>query len=276
IARDLPRRDFSMNAMAMGVSKSIDGTFIDLFNGARDVRSRVIRTLHNKSFADDPTRLMRAVRFCIRMNLSFEPATMESFDSAALERYIYRVSWERRRKEIHEALHETKWLRMISCFRELGFLKELSLIQIPERLNMSGEHNDPWVKLGILYARSLLRADQQNRPETPLSTIPWHTKAFSQALREIEHLHQNKWNLSWRISPMAKRFLRSGAPKLFKVFERDMPFYITGSDLLRLKAPPVLRGNILKDISSMVLSGNIKSRKQALKYAQDRINKNRG
>ncbi|MBM3255763.1 MAG: CCA tRNA nucleotidyltransferase, partial [Candidatus Omnitrophica bacterium] len=60
---DLARRDFSINAMAISINKTSFGELIDFFGGPADLSRKKIRVLHSRSFIDDPTRVLRAVRF---------------------------------------------------------------------------------------------------------------------------------------------------------------------------------------------------------------------
>ena len=87
IDRDLFRRDFSINAMAICLTRSADGatvgTLIDLFNGWKDLQHHCIRVLHDESFTDDPTRIFRAVRFAVRLGFSIETHTEQLFRRAA-------------------------------------------------------------------------------------------------------------------------------------------------------------------------------------------------
>ena len=63
IEKDLARRDFSVNAMALEIRPHGHGPLIDPFAGRSDLRSGTLRVLHECSFADDPTRIFRAARF---------------------------------------------------------------------------------------------------------------------------------------------------------------------------------------------------------------------
>ncbi|MDB5099490.1 MAG: domain containing protein [Cyanobacteria bacterium RYN_339] len=63
IKQDLARRDFSVNALALRVDPGHLGELLDFFGGRRDLESGALRVLHNLSFLEDPTRLLRAVRF---------------------------------------------------------------------------------------------------------------------------------------------------------------------------------------------------------------------
>ena len=60
---DLYRRDFTINALAIRRDCEPMGEIVDFFGGQKDIRDRVIRVLHTLSFVEDPTRIIRAVRF---------------------------------------------------------------------------------------------------------------------------------------------------------------------------------------------------------------------
>lgn len=66
---DLSRRDFTINALAVSINKGRFGEVIDLFEGEKDIRGHVIRTPlePEKTFDDDPLRMMRAIRFATRL-----------------------------------------------------------------------------------------------------------------------------------------------------------------------------------------------------------------
>jgi tRNA nucleotidyltransferase (CCA-adding enzyme) len=72
---DLVRRDFTINAMAIGIGR--DSELIDPLGGIADLESGVLRVLHDKSFEDDPTRSLRAARYAARFGFDLEPKTAE-------------------------------------------------------------------------------------------------------------------------------------------------------------------------------------------------------
>src|SRR5215204_7789935 len=73
IAEDLARRDFTINAMAFPLAEA--GELIDPHAGADDLRGGLLRVLHARSFADDPTRALRAARYAARFGFELEPDT---------------------------------------------------------------------------------------------------------------------------------------------------------------------------------------------------------
>lgn len=73
LAHDLSRRDFTINAMAIPLAG--EPLLIDPLGGLDDLRQGLLRVLHNRSFADDPTRALRAARYAARLNLELEAGT---------------------------------------------------------------------------------------------------------------------------------------------------------------------------------------------------------
>jgi dephospho-CoA kinase len=75
IREDIERRDFTINSMAISIIKKDWGSIFDPFNGKADIKARLLRVLHDKSFIDDPTRILRGVRFEQRLGFMFEEHT---------------------------------------------------------------------------------------------------------------------------------------------------------------------------------------------------------
>ena len=122
LAKDLFRRDFSINAMAISLNKADYGTLIDLYNGSDDLKKGLIRVLHDKSFQDDPTRILRAVRFEQRFSFKIEPKTFELMKEALNGRFLELVGYHRLRDEVILILKEPKPYRYIRRIKGLiGF-----------------------------------------------------------------------------------------------------------------------------------------------------------
>jgi len=73
---DLIRRDFTINAMAVVINRKDFGKLIDLYGGMNDIKSKKICVLHEQSFQDDSTRILRAIRFEQRFNFCIERKTL--------------------------------------------------------------------------------------------------------------------------------------------------------------------------------------------------------
>ena len=115
IQDDLFRRDFSINAMAIQINKRDFAKLLDFFNGIDDLGERYIRVLHNLSFLDDPTRILRAVRFQQRLGFRIEPHTLLLIKQAKRLKILKKVSKHRLRDEIILMLKEEDPLRVIRC-----------------------------------------------------------------------------------------------------------------------------------------------------------------
>jgi tRNA nucleotidyltransferase (CCA-adding enzyme) len=84
LAEDLARRDFGVNAMAIGLTGDDLGHLYDPHGGVADLEAKAVRVLHEDSFIDDPTRLLRALRYEARLGFAMEPDT-ERLALAAVE-----------------------------------------------------------------------------------------------------------------------------------------------------------------------------------------------
>ena len=103
---DLKRRDFTINSMAVVLNPDDFGSLLDPFGGRRDIGDRVLRVLTDVSFEDDPTRVLRGIRFCARFGLSIEPVTEVLLRRAVKERRTDTVSGERLLNELELILSE--------------------------------------------------------------------------------------------------------------------------------------------------------------------------
>lgn len=106
LRQDLYRRDFTINAMAIALNPENLGQLVDFFGGQRDLEQKLIRVLHSLSFIEDPTRLVRGVRFATRLGFSLAPDTERLARVALEEGVLARLSGERLRDEVFLLLSE--------------------------------------------------------------------------------------------------------------------------------------------------------------------------
>jgi len=95
IKNDLYRRDFTVNALAIKLNGTDKNHLIDFFGGQQDLKDSVLRVLHNLSFVEDPTRVLRAVRFEQRFNFHIGSQTEKLLKLAAGKDMLGRVSGAR-------------------------------------------------------------------------------------------------------------------------------------------------------------------------------------
>lgn len=129
--KDLARRDFTVNAMALQLVPE-PGALIDPYNGQQDLARRLLRALHPLSFTEDPTRMLRGARLAARLKLSWEAATREQL-AAALASGGLQVSHSRLRAELELTLAERYVAPALAEMADLGILATLFGIEVLEQ-----------------------------------------------------------------------------------------------------------------------------------------------
>ena len=120
LAEDLRRRDFTINAMAVCLTGEGFGRLHDPARGRDDLEAGIVRVLHPGSFVDDPTRLLRAVRYEARLSFTMDPDTELLARSAVEEGALGTVSGGRIADELLGLLGETEAPAGVERLRALG------------------------------------------------------------------------------------------------------------------------------------------------------------
>ncbi len=123
IKLDLHRRDFTINTMALRLDGRHYGELYDYWGGYSDLKSGLVRALHSLSFVDDPTRMLRAVRFEQRFGFRIEDRTLELIEEAYP--VVRQVSGARLRHELDLILAEEKAPAMLARLEELHLLSAI-------------------------------------------------------------------------------------------------------------------------------------------------------
>ncbi len=131
---DQNRRDFTINALALGLNESNFGKLVDPFNGLDDIENKIIRTPLDPdiTFSDDPLRIMRAIRFSTQLGFEIQAGTLQSISRN--KKRIKIISGERIIEEINKIILSDK--------PSVGFrlMEETGLLQIifPELQQLKG------------------------------------------------------------------------------------------------------------------------------------------
>lgn len=100
LRQDLLRRDFTVNTLAIRLGPEPGFELVDLLDGRRDLAAGTLRVLHDRSFVDDPTRLLRAVRLELRLGFRISPETLDLAAAALEEKVFDHLSGSRLRTEL--------------------------------------------------------------------------------------------------------------------------------------------------------------------------------
>uniref|UniRef100_A0A7V4WJK8 CBS domain-containing protein n=1 Tax=Candidatus Caldatribacterium saccharofermentans TaxID=1454753 RepID=A0A7V4WJK8_9BACT len=100
LRRDLFRRDFTVNAMAISLHPDNWGELFDFFGGLKDLEKGVLRVLHPLSFVEDPARAIRAVRFEGKYGFSIEPFTLSLLQQTVRESFLMKIKPDRLKEEL--------------------------------------------------------------------------------------------------------------------------------------------------------------------------------
>ncbi len=168
IKLDLHRRDFTINTLAISLNPDRWGELLDFYGGIHDLENEVIRVLHSLSFVDDPTRILRAVRYEQRFSFAITPRTMELLEDALP--LLDRVSGARIRHEIERIMQED--------------YPELSLIRLTELEALQRLHPaliaDDWLpaRYGKLRTEHINSSPSGALSVEPLDHLYWGLLCF--------------------------------------------------------------------------------------------------
>lgn len=171
IKLDLQRRDFTINTLAIQLSPAT-GPVLDFYGGLADLRSGQIRVLHSLSFVDDPTRILRALRFERRLNFTLEPRTAELMTTALP--MLRRITGERVRNELDLLLHEKE--------------PEQGLLNLQARGVLENIH--PALQMNEQFAQwfAAVRSEQLPFRLSDVTDLYWHIWLHS--LKPLEEIAQ--------------------------------------------------------------------------------------
>jgi tRNA nucleotidyltransferase (CCA-adding enzyme) len=294
IEDDLFRRDFAINAMAVGLTGEAAGRLVDPFEGRRDLNAKTIRVLHDGSFVDDPTRIFRALRYASRYDFELDEHTARLAREAIESGLVGRLSPARLRDELVLLLDEPRADRSLARLAELGADRAIHpdlagdeparalfrrLLELDERYSLG----IPAARLGLAaLARGVaeprawldgfkLRRQDARAIEAALTAGP----KLAEQLREPRDPAEVV-ALAEPYPPDAPLFALAlkDSPALRDYFERlrGMRLEVDGSDLAALglgESPRV--GEVLAELRRRKLNGELDGRDSELAAARELI-----
>jgi tRNA nucleotidyltransferase (CCA-adding enzyme) len=300
IQEDLRRRDFTVNAMALSLNEGSRGLLLDPFNGVADIEAKVLRILHNYSFVEDPSRLIRATRFAARFHWPLEERTQQRYDSAKENKYIDHISRGAVGHEIGQLAHEDDPLAVVRALEKEDWLKVLhphwsvakvdvnglaQLMKTRQQMVDLGYTVDPSAAVMHFLTAHLTEKDVSDlRRQIPRRDLieAWrdvedHAKDLAKRLTGKEAATPSRtWNLLSAARPEMVLFLaitsrnQSVAQKIKNYFTkwRQVQQRIPLPEMTELLITPQLPEypKIARDVFMLLLDGKLRSRTETLKY----------
>jgi tRNA nucleotidyltransferase (CCA-adding enzyme) len=172
LEEDLQRRDFTVNALAVALGGPYRGELASAEHALEDLASGRLRVLHEQSFVDDPTRLLRLARYQARLGFEAEPRTAELAGKALAAGALSTVSRARIGAELRLALAEADAIGSLAGLDRLGVLRaidpELSFDEALVRRALTLLPEDGRADLLLMASLLLALAAREENPELEL------------------------------------------------------------------------------------------------------------
>jgi tRNA nucleotidyltransferase (CCA-adding enzyme) len=300
IQEDLRRRDFTVNAMALSLNEGSRGLLLDPFNGVADIEAKVLRILHNYSFVEDPSRLIRAIRFAARFHWPLEERTQQRYNSAKENKYIDHIARGAVGHEIAQLAHEDDPLNVVRALEAEDYLKVLhshwsvakvdvnglnQLMKTRQQIVDLGYTVDPSAAVMHFLTAHLSEKDVSDlRRQIPRKDLveAWrdiedHAKELAKRLMGKEAATPSRtWSLLSSARPEMVLFLavtakqQAVALKLKNFFTkwRDVQKRLPLPEMTELLITPQLPEypKLAHDVFLLLLDGKLRSRTETLKF----------
>ena len=285
VLADLARRDFSINAMAASLAPGDFGELLDPEEGLRDLRAGRIRILHERSFQDDATRILRAVRYSVRLGFAIDRG------SAALLRrdlaFLDAISPARLRRELERMLAEPLAARMLTVAWRRGVLAAVHPALDSPALGGSLRRAararlTPLALLGVLVYASTVDSATAMASRLALTRMQASTVAHTQRIAALEPriagaapstVHELVGGASAdALQASAVAAADPAARRVLARYERRLRFArpsLDGNDLksLGVEEGPGM-GALLDELRRLALDGDLRTRGGAIAYVK--------
>ncbi len=301
IKKDLYRRDFTINTMAVKLNPDNFGQLIDFFGGQRDIKEKTIRILHNLSFIEDPTRAFRAIRFSERFGFKISKHTVNLIKTAVRINLFDKLSGTRMYDELNLLFIEAEPIRVIKRLAEFDLLKfihpGLAITKTLEETFEAIQETFAWFKLlffeeeinkSHLFLMALLNELTPQQRTEALQRLYVPQKASREILDGIEDSQTalaklqkaSPKDIYYTLMPLNLRSIlftmarardkeRKKAVSLYLTILRNIKPELTGKDLLSMGyAPGPLFKTILTAILEAKLERKIKTREEEIAFVR--------
>ncbi len=278
---DLYRRDFTINAMAIQINKKNFGLFYDPHNGFYDLKNKIIRILNKKSFIDDPTRILRAVRFKTRFGFKIERQTEKLLKKAIkLDMFKY-VSAERISNEIFLILSEKNAFLAFKEAQKYGVL-----CRIDKNLKLKEFHKKYFIKTDDKVLRFFIFIHNLNKNQSlnlvmklklsgeiknNVLIIKTYQKKFFNLFKKSKNYEKELYDIFKKIENKVFDFFylicENKRIKNYLLKIKNTKIKLTGNDIKKLGIKEGIEiGKIMDKIKYEKIIGNIKNENDEKKF----------
>ncbi len=138
IYEDLRRRDFTIHAVALSLNRASRGLLIDPTNGLADLERKELRATHNYALYDDPARILRLVRFRVRLGFTVEERTQQQYANVRAEALEERIPTGRVVQELRQMAEDPNPAEVLRAFEQEKLLHLFSPALAGPKLNLAG------------------------------------------------------------------------------------------------------------------------------------------
>ena len=160
LKEDLLRRDFTINTLAVTLNAPEAGKLRDDCGGARDLDAKLIRVLHDGSFKDDPTRVLRAARYAVWFGFQFEALTQDCLDQAVAADVFTTITPARYFLELRRILEEKDPVPAMDLLASWGAVRYVPY-ESEDRARLAAADGDWTVRLGALLDKMDIEAARE-------------------------------------------------------------------------------------------------------------------
>ncbi|MEK7205117.1 MAG: CBS domain-containing protein, partial [candidate division NC10 bacterium] len=307
IRMDLYRRDFTINTLAVCVNPERYGDLLDFFGGQLDLRDKTLRIIHNLSFVEDPTRILRAARFEVRLGFRLSRHAEQLTANAVQMGLLEKLAGVRLSTELQLILQEARPFPILQRLQQLGVLAAIHPrlgvdATTEQRFTRAGEvltwygllyqETPPasWLvylltllaELKATEARAILR--RINPPARVATTVSRGLARLRALTRDFLHARElppsrvYRWLTEASLEVVLALMARMERPELRKAIgdflstTRRVRPILRGDDLraLGIRPGPIYR-DILNSLLYARMDGHVQSRDDELRFVRRRF-----
>ena len=306
LRQDLGRRDFTVNAMSISLSEDDWGTLTDNYGGRADLKDRLLKILHNLSFVEDPSRVLRGIRLEQRLYMRFEDNTMRLLKSAVKGGLLELLSTTRIRAELESDAKEEGFSKIVKRMQELGVWEALfpgvkvtddtvrRLRVMSHYMSQMKRHGVDFrgmewiVKMAVVLSDSKpevrfsamdrMSLNPNEREQLTRSFLQWpNVEKFCSSRKNAPNSEAYMFLKDFTPVPLLYWITCLKSPASRRLIVEHIELWmgykgeLTGKDLQAMGLKGKAIGDALAGIKLAIIDGEIASREDEMKYVRERV-----